>query len=386
MRIVKMVLPSTLSLCLAVLLGACAPSGSPAPATGSLVPDTGAPPVTPPLGIGETSPQQPPAESPPADDPPAEHVEDPPPAAADCDLPHAREVAVRSAGALATALSSAQPGDLIRVEPGVYAGRFKATRSGTAERPIVLCGLAGAVLDGGTTGTGYVLHLDGADHWTVVGLTLRRGKKGVVLDEADDNLLTGLVIHEIGEEAVHFRRFSSRNVIAWSEIRDTGLLEPGYGEGVYIGSALNHWAEMSGSSDGPDRSDGNQVLNNVFGPGIAAEHIDIKEGTTGGLVRGNTFDGAGISGANYADSWIDVKGNGYRIEDNTGVRAPQDGFQVHVRRDGWGRDNVFANNMADVRGPGYGFLVDDDASGTVVRCDNAVDNAASGFANVSCNR
>lgn len=357
MRIVRTA--SALFLCLAGVLVACAPSDPPPPATGGPLPDAGAP---------------------------AEEIEDPAPAPDDCGFPLAREVAVRGAAALTAALASAQPGDLIRLEPGVYAGRFKATRSGTAGQPIVLCGVAGVVLDGGATDEGYVLHLDGADHWVIAGLTLRRGKKGVVLDEADDNLLTGLLIHEIGEEAVHFRRFSSRNVIAWSEIRDTGWIEPGYGEGVYIGSALNHWAEMSGSSDSPDRSDGNQVLNNVFGPGIAAEHIDIKEGTTGGLIRGNTFNGAGISGANYADSWIDVKGNDYRIEDNTGVSAPQDGFQLHVRRDGWGRDNVFANNMANVRGPGYGFFIDAEASGTVVHCDNAVENAAAGFANVDCSR
>lgn len=430
MQTVKATLSPVLFVCVAALLGACAPS---APATGSLLPpaalspidDGEADPENPPaqdpppgdepsaeddLSLGgllperpaedppaeDPPPEDPPADDPPADEPPADDPvaddpsagtpEDPPPAGASCDFPHERLIAVDTASELATALASARPGDLIRLAPGAYAGRFKATRSGTAGSPIILCGAAAATLDGGSVRTGYVLHLDGADHWIVAGLTLRRGKKGVVLDDASDNRLTDLLIHEIGEEAVHFRKFSSRNVIAWSEIRDTGLVEPGYGEGVYVGSALNHWAEMSGSSDSPDRSDDNQVLNNVFGPGIAAEHIDIKEGTTGGRVRGNTFNGAGISGANYADSWMDVKGNGWRIEDNTGVGAPRDGFQLHVRRDGWGRDNVFANNAADVKGPGYGFYVDPDARGTVVRCDNVVDNAGSGFANVECDR
>ena len=43
-----------------------------------------------------------------------------------------------------------------------------------------------------------------------------------------------------------------------------------------------------------------------------------------------------------ADSWVDVKGNGYLIVDNLGPHSPQDGFQTHVIDDmEWGRNNVF---------------------------------------------
>jgi hypothetical protein len=42
---------------------------------------------------------------------------------------------------------------------------------------------------------------------------------------------------------------------------------------------------------GPDRSDRNQALNNTIGPDVTAEHVDIKEGTQSGVVRGNTFNG-----------------------------------------------------------------------------------------------
>jgi len=44
--------------------------------------------------------------------------------------------------------------------------------------------------------------------------------------------------------------------------------------------------------------------------------MDIKEGTTGGPISGNTF-GAGMSGS-WADSWIDLKGNGWVIQNNHG--------------------------------------------------------------------
>jgi len=54
-----------------------------------------------------------------------------------------------------------------------------------------------------------------------------------------------------------------------------------------------------------------------------AEAVDIKEGTTGGTLRKNRFAGAGMTAA---DSWVDVKGNGWTIAENTGNGGVVDGF------------------------------------------------------------
>lgn len=295
------------------------------------------------------------------------------------DYPHEQVVEPATAAALDLALSEATPGTLIRLAARSYEGRFVARASGTASKPIVLCGVRASVLDGGALDTGYVVHLNGADHWILSGFTVAHGKKGIMLDEADHVRLTGLLVRDVGEEAVHFRKASSDNVLEDSEIRDTGRYHPGYGEGVYIGSAISHWAD----ADSPDRSDRNQVLSTRFGPNVTAEHVDIKEGTTGGRIRANVFDGRGISGANFADSWVDVKGNGYRVERNTGTASPGDGFQIHARVSGWGNDNVFSGNVAALDSSGYAFNVDDATSGNQVRCDNQV-SGGSGLANVSC--
>lgn len=306
------------------------------------------------------------------------------PPAEPCEFAHSSEVAVASASELTAALSSAQPGTLIRLAPGVYSGNFKATTSGSAAKPIVLCGPREAVLDGGSLTSGYVLYLNKVSSWILSGFTARRGQKGIVLDESNDNLLSGLLVHDLGQEGVHFRKFSSRNTLSHSEIRDTGKDSPGFGEGVYLGSAVSNWKTYTGASDLPDRCDANKVLGNVLGPGITAEHIDIKEGTISGEVRGNTFNGAGISGANSADSWIDVKGSGYQIVQNHGTSSPVDGFQTHVAVAGWGNYNVFSGNTADVDGPGFGFSVALSSEGNVVKCDNVVTRAAAGFANLPC--
>ena len=102
------------------------------------------------------------------------------------------------------------------------------------------------------------------------------------------------------------------------------------------------------------------MLDNHIGPFIAAEPIDVKEGTFTGVIRGNTFDGRGISGQNSADSWIDVKGIGYTIEGNTGTFAPPgtfaNGYETHNPsttpsfENGCG--NVWRNNNSDLGGVG----------------------------------
>lgn len=36
-----------------------------------------------------------------------------------------------------------------------------------------------------------------------------------------------------------------------------------------------------------------------------------------------------MTGANYADSWVDIKGSGFMVADNVGYNTVLDGFQTH---------------------------------------------------------
>ncbi|RKN40524.1 hypothetical protein D7294_18170 [Streptomyces hoynatensis] len=301
----------------------------------------------------------------------------------------ARTVEVADAAELAAALAGAEPGDTISLAPGEYAGPFTATASGTEEEPITLTGPREAVL---SAASGYGLHLDGADHWTLTGFTVSGAPKGIVLDEADHVLIAEVEVSHTGTEAVHFRSGSADGVIRDSFIHDTGLTQPQYGEGVYIGSAVSHWGDFGeDGGTGPDRSDRVQVLGNTFGPGVAAEHVDVKEGTRDGVLRGNTFVGDGMSGENYADSWVDVKGDGYLIESNTGSFGGEgallDGYQTHTAVEGYGCGNTFRANDSDLGGAaGYAIHVTNQsrcaAAPQVVTADNTVTGAGSGLTNI----
>jgi hypothetical protein len=296
----------------------------------------------------------------------------PPPPSDVCGYPSSRKVMVTDANTLRTALAAATAGDMIQFAAGSFVGKFKLLVSGTKAQPIVLCGPRTAIIDAG--GGGYGLHLDGASFVIVSGISITNGLKNVMLDNAHDNLLSNLYVANSKQEGVHFRMGSSRNVIIASEIRDTGTTQAEFGEGLYIGS-----------SGGSDEANDNKAVNNKFSNN-GAECIDIKEGTRGGLIYGNTMDGGGLKGENFADSLIDVKGNNYLIEKNEGGNALLHAFEVHSISGAAnsGHNNIFRDNTLSVKNPiGVGIWFDVKAMGNVVACSNKV-TGGMGLSTATC--
>ncbi|HLT88728.1 MAG TPA: chondroitinase-B domain-containing protein [Sphingobacterium sp.] len=305
--------------------------------------------------------------------------------------PDYKLIRVESSTQLKKALAEARPGDSIVVAPGKYEGRFILSKSGTETQPIVVEGTGTTtILDAGDTNTGYVFHLQG-NHCKIKKMTLQNGLKGFMADNASFNTLAYLTVKNIGEEAIHLRKFSSHNVVQHCNVSDTGLKRPGYGEGIYIGTANSNWAKYTDRE--PDKCDYNTVIYNKIGPGITAECIDIKEGTSYGLIAYNEFYADGISGENYADSWLDVKGNSYKIEHNQGYHDGSnanflDGIQVNCAYEGWGSYNIFRNNGFQVNAPGYAVNVrlkssKGEAVGNIIDHTNEQEGAQKGLTNIT---
>ena len=264
-------------------------------------------------------------------------------------LPAQKTVTVSDIGGLFRAMRGASPGDIIRLLPGTYdytgydgAQKIDTTVSGTADAPITLTAADPEhppVLRGTAPESGYVLHIQG-EYWILDRLTVTTAQKGIVFDHASHSVIRNCEICNTGAEAVALRDGSSDCIVEKCLIHDSGLVTPGYGEGVYIGSAV--------SVTGFDyRCDRNKVLNCTF-RGIAAEHIDVKEFTTGTEIGGCTFFGDGMTGENYAGSFIDIAGNDCCVHDNTGYRRGNPkivaAFEIHDQADGWGYHAVFENN------------------------------------------
>ena len=239
-------------------------------------------------------------------------------------------VSVHTAKQLAVALDTARPGSVIRLSKGRYPGTFSLSSGGRADAPITVCGDSTATLDAGDIKHGYAFHVDSADWVRLVHLDVRGGQKGIVVDHSSHVTIDGVVVEHVGDEGIHFRAASKDGRVVNSVVRNTGLLDPRLGEGLYVGSAVEHWCEFSGC--GPDRSDHLFVSNDTFGPDVRAEAIDVKEGTSAGVVSDSTLDGDGST----ADSLIDVKGNGWTVRDVIARNVADDALKVYVRTRGWG--------------------------------------------------
>jgi hypothetical protein len=285
---------------------------------------------------------------------------------------------VRNAQDLHSALEGAGPGTVITLEDGVYQGNFATSASGSKNEPVYLCGGKGAVLQSDGPKGGYVLHFNSASYWRASGFTVRNGQKGVMVDDGHFIGLQGLLVEDTGDEAVHLRKNSTDNVVRGLTIRKTGHRRDKFGEGVYVGTAQSNWPQITGGQ--PDHSDRNFVLDNVIYQ-TTGEAVDVKEGTSDGVVAGNRFDGGSMSGA---DSWVDIKGNGWLIAGNQGRTTVEDGFQTHVIIRGWGDRNVFTSNVADLAGgSGVAYYLHEPLSNQV-----ACNNKASGgeLSNYPCQK
>jgi uncharacterized protein YjdB len=301
--------------------------------------------------------------------------------AGDCSsYSYTRLVPVSTTSQLSSAITNARPGDLIELAAGTYTGYWSITTSGTSTSRIVLCGPRTANLGGTGTAPSPINLRVQASNWTLQGFTISNAFQPLFLIGAQNVTVKGLEIYNIGQEAIHLHTGAKNNLIEDNYIHDTGETNPQYGEGVYVGSAQSHW--VSGT---PDRTDNTTVRNNIIGPNIGAQMVDVKEGTTGTIVSGNTFNGLGSS-VNQ-DAWVNVYGNQSQVLNNTGTTARVHGVKVETLVTGWGAYNVFHGNAWDLRGAtGYGFRVGGGTPASTVDlgCDNSVTNADSGFATVPC--
>jgi len=291
----------------------------------------------------------------------------------------ANGTAVSNSSQLQHALNNATPGEVIVMASGQYPGQFTLKKSGTQQAPITICGGRNSVIDGGSVKSGYGFYVDQASYVQLEGFTVQDAQKGVVTDGMNHSLIQGLYVHNIGDEAVHLRSLSSDNTVQSVMIRDTGHNSSFFGEGIYVGSANKNWCKYT--SCNPDKSDRNTLVQNDIA-NTTAENIDIKEGTTGGVIEQNHFDGSGIDPSS-ASGWVNVKGNNWTVKDNVGQNGPKNGLEVHRVYAGWGMDNIFEGNSGTVNGSGYGIYVQSHSLGTQVSCDNTV-SSPQGLSNQSC--
>lgn len=254
---------------------------------------------------------------------------------------------------LKSALENAQAGDEIVLAEGeyIYNGStskgymFKSYGEGTEENPIIIRSEnpeKPAVLSGSSTASNYVFSVFG-DWWEIRNLKFTNAQKGVMIENSNYTKIIECEVYNIGSEGIHFRDNSSYCLAENCYVHDTGVVSPGYGEAIYVGSA------KSTTGYGFD-CHYNTIRGCKLGPDVAAEHVDVKEYTIGTIIEDCIFDGTGMSGENSSKSFVNIKGNDCILRNNTGYRNGCDkilrAFEQNQVVEGWGQNALVYGNKA----------------------------------------
>ena len=264
-----------------------------------------------------------------------------------------------SISCIQNAMANAQPGTEIVIATGTYEfslsdkipGAFERNaylysgQDGNSADRIILRGEdpnERPVIKGLDYEDGYLLGLEG-DYWTIKDIEFMTGSKGVILDDADYTELINLEIHDVGEEALHFRHGTSFSSADNCFIHDTGRTtsKSDFGEGVYIGSDRSvhnldynaqgneaycaEWKRNQGRCGqfyNPNVSH-ITVKNSIIGPNVTAEHFDVREGSCQIFIENNVMDAKGQIFKDFQDSFVDLKGSFCFVRNNTFIQNGQ---------------------------------------------------------------
>ncbi|TFB73342.1 hypothetical protein E3O06_08975 [Cryobacterium glaciale] len=299
---------------------------------------------------------------------------------ADCP---AATVTVTTARELLAAVQQAQPGTVIKMAPGTYNEQINMTVNGTAANPIWVCGPRNAVVNPGSIQNNHGIQISNSSNLVIAGMTVTNSLKGISVIRSSNVTIADTLVDNIGYEGIHLRAFTTDSKVVGNTIKNTGKRDPFYGEGIYIGTSENNWCAQTSCQ--PDRTDRTLLMANTISL-TGAQPIEVKEGTSAGIIRDNVIDGA--AAMPRAEEWVKVKGNDWSIYNNQGKNSTAHGFAVNGSVAGWGLRNSFYGNTAPVGAAGYGFFIHEQgskgASGTKVYCSNTVTAAGSGFSNLAC--
>ncbi|MDJ0376224.1 right-handed parallel beta-helix repeat-containing protein [Cryobacterium sp. PH31-L1] len=299
---------------------------------------------------------------------------------ADCP---AATTTVYTADELTAAVDRARPGTVIRMAPGTYRGQIDMHANGTASSPIWVCGSRDAVINVGGIQDNHGIQVKNSSNLVIAGMTVTNSLKGISVISGTNVTIADTRIDHIGYEGIHLRAFTTGSTVVGNTISNTGKRDSSFGEGIYIGTSENNWCAQTDCK--PDRTDGTRVLSNRISL-TGAQPIEVKEGTSDGVIRDNVIDGA--NAMSDAEEWVKVKGNDWTIEGNRGSNSPMHGFAVNGSVDGWGLRNTFTDNSGAVNAGGYAFFIHEKgskgSSNTNVSCSNSVTRASEGFSNIAC--
>lgn len=190
---------------------------------------------------------------------------------------------VENGALLRTAMLALVPGDRLEIGPGTYsiASNTSLNLQGTAQNPIrIVSGTGGGVVITRPDGNQNTLNIGqtgSAAYLVLQGIEIRGGATGLNLGTCSHLWIDRCLIHQTGYEGIRGTlQDMSRIHITRNEIHTTGSISTG--TGIYLGA----------SSPMRVVSESVVAFNQIHNIGNSGAGIDLRNGSWGNLISGNT--------------------------------------------------------------------------------------------------
>jgi uncharacterized protein YjdB len=248
----------------------------------------------------------------------------------------ARIVNVPAGSDLQIAINFAVGGDTLLVEGGDYGIILIENRHFSESLPLVIKAQTArsVVVSSSSYTSTSPLRINNSSYVVIDGLVFKKGFSGPDINRNSHHIiLHNIEITEVGKSGLNIHGSSNYVDVINCEIHHTGLYEPAYGEGIYVGRG----AYSSDWSNFPDnceyiRIEGCKIYENGLG-----EAINIKGETFHATVKGNIIHDVHPSSNNPNQL------NQAAISINDACHSNTRNYRLNESRDIWVEDNIVYN-------------------------------------------
>lgn len=228
-------------------------------------------------------------------------------------------------------INNTKGGDTILVKPGIYMQVILADKNFSEQKPLIVRadGSGNVLIKGETVSKGSSLEIVNCSYIIIEGLTFTNSMWGIYIKNSAHILIRNNRIFSTGQEGCHVGRSSKYVDVLGNTIHKTGLFNPKWAEGIYVGSG------SYGRSNFPDNCEYIWIEGNHIYETGNAEGINIKGESFHITVRNNKIhDIHPGTSEQYNQAAITVEGCENSIKNN---------YRLSEKRDIWVENNTIEN-------------------------------------------
>ncbi len=233
-----------------------------------------------------------------------------------------RIIVVRPGNDLNTIVNNTVEGDTVLIKPGTYGKIFLQEKKFTEQKPLVIKALGpeATIISGDSISGGRSLEVSHCSFVVIDGLTFTNSLWGIYVKNSNHIILINNEIHHTGQEGCHIGRSSKYVDVTGNKIYHTGLFNPKWGEGIYVGSGSYYRQNTF-----PDNCEYIWIEGNHIYETGKAEGINIKGESFHVTIRSNNIHNIrpGTS-EQYNQAAITIEGCENSLNNNYRVTEPRD--------------------------------------------------------------